>query len=67
MKTILLSLVAVLLFSSCNSDDSCECNLYQMIPNSEGEIEQTLAETKSGPCTEKDISNFPIAEDINCN
>lgn len=66
MKTILLSLVAVFLLSSCSNDDSCECNLYQMIPNNDGEIEQILVETKNGPCTEDDIADFPIAEDINC-
>jgi len=66
MKTILFSLVAVLLFSSCSKDDSCECNLYQMTFDSDGQVEQTLVETKSGPCTEDDISDFPIAEDVNC-
>ncbi len=66
MKNILPILVAITFLSSCTSDDSCQCNLYQMIPDSEGQIVQTLVESKSRPCTDEDVSNFPIAEDVNC-
>ena len=66
MKTIILSLAALFLLSSCSKDETCECNLYQMTFNSEGQMEQTLVETKSGSCTEEDRADFIIAEDVNC-
>ena len=66
MKTILFSLATLLFLSSCSKDEICECNLYQLTFDSEGQIEQTLVETKSGSCTEEDIANFVIAEDVNC-